>query len=435
VILFAGLLLVFVFEYVRPDGLLPLPPVLNSVIPLTVLALTLFQQGKVANGDILRDKNGKLLLFYMFLMTMSIFTADVSLYAFNKFKAVLGYIFMFYMIARLVTDMTRMRLLFATLVLVHVLLVLLNPNLILNPEIRSYIKNVTFLGDGNDFSLSVAIVIPMCFYLILHSEAKWIKLIFIAAMMLLFFSIIGASSRGAGLAIAAVLLYELLKSRRKVVGLFALGLVVTVVLAYAPPTYFKRMESIAEYETEGSAQGRIIAWKAAMRMAADHPMTGVGAGNFPTSFGTGYRPIELGIPWLTAHSVYFLTLGELGYPGILFLIAIIVSNLWANERRIREAGRSGQAGNEVYRSLFITLNASLIAFAVAGAFLSAIYYPHLYVLAGLMTAAHFIHERDTRAAQEAAHAENSRNDTNNDIVPGRNSGTSAGGGGNGRVGE
>jgi hypothetical protein len=46
------------------------------------------------------------------------------------------------------------------------------------------------------------------------------------------------------------------------------------------------------------------------------------------------------------------------------------------------------------------LNASLIAFAVGGAFLSVAYYPHLYVLAGIFTAAQvtYIREKNEKTA-------------------------------------
>ena len=41
---------------------------------------------------------------------------------------------------------------------------------------------------------------------------------------------------------------------------------------------------------EGSAQGRILAWQAAGRMALDHPLMGVGSGHFPVAYGVKYRP-------------------------------------------------------------------------------------------------------------------------------------------------
>jgi hypothetical protein len=40
------------------------------------------------------------------------------------------------------------------------------------------------------------------------------------------------------------------------------------------------------------------------------------------------------------------------------------------------------------------LNASLVAFAVGGAFLSVAYYPHLYILTGIFTAVQLMYIRD-----------------------------------------
>jgi O-antigen ligase len=165
---------------------------------------------------------------------------------------------------------------------------------------------------------------------------------------------------------------------------------VGLVFIYAPPTYFQRMELIKSYETEGSAQGRIMAWKAGVRMALDHPILGVGAGHFPVKFGVEYRPPQFGrteIPWLTAHSIYFLVLGELGFPGLAVLLVLIGSNLVANRRVQLEIEEWEGSARITDVRLLVCLSASLIAFAVAGAFLTAIYYPHIYVLSGLLAAA------------------------------------------------
>jgi hypothetical protein len=74
----------------------------------------------------------------------------------------------------------------------------------------------------------------------------------------------------------------------------------------------------------------------------------------------------------------------LGIPGIIFLMGIIVFNLIAGERTLRQMKvRSPECGLS-NRNLVIALNASLVGFAVGGAFLSATYYPHIYMLAGLL---------------------------------------------------
>ncbi len=85
--------------------------------------------------------------------------------------------------------------------------------------------------------------------------------------------------------------------------------------------------------------------------------------------------------------MYFLALGELGFPGLMLLMAVIATNLLAN-RRVGAAVRK-RGGPSAIRdlSLLASLSASQIAFASGGAFLSVLYYPHLYVLAGLQSAA------------------------------------------------
>jgi len=90
------------------------------------------------------------------------------------------------------------------------------------------------------------------------------------------------------------------------------------------------------------------------------------------------------IPWLTAHSIYFLILGELGFPGIATLILIIVMNFAANRRLYKELTERGSPEALRYGQLLAALSASLLAYAVAGTFLSAAYYPHMFILGGLL---------------------------------------------------
>jgi hypothetical protein len=81
--------------------------------------------------------------------------------------------------------------------------------------------------------------------------------------------------------------------------------------------------------------------------------------------------------------MYFLCLGELGYPGIFFLLSLIVTNIVSNSKRIRLLKIFDSKIAVSYQRLFICLNASILGWSVAGAFLSALYYPHLFVLSGI----------------------------------------------------
>lgn len=404
--IYFGLLLVFIFEYMRPGSYVPGLGALNSIIPLTMFAVSFVLSGKYSNGLILRERATLWLLYFLALIALSVvFTAEVRLYAYQRFTQVLGYIFLYFMIVKLTTDLRRLKMLMATLALIHVGLVILNPDVILKPEIRSYIKGVTFLGDGNDFALSVVIVVPMCLFLFLEATSRWQKLFYIAIFAVLMLSIIGTASRGAAIAITVVLLYMWWHSKKKMLGVAGLAVVVMGVLLFAPESYFSRMETVKDYETESSAKGRIDAWAAAIRMAKDHPISGVGSGQFGMMYSNRYRPPDYGhdtMRWLTAHSIYFLTLGELGLPGMLFLFAMIVGSLRLNGRRLRDIDNLPSDARETQRRLLMCANTSLIAFAVGGAFLSAIYYPHIYVLAGIMTVVgfQFMEQRERVAEPE-----------------------------------
>lgn len=403
--LYAGFLISIFLEYVRPGSYLPIIEAthINSLLPLSVLAATIFFKSVVNEQELMKHRNAKWLIFFMLLLTIAVLTAEVTEYSFKIFKVVLGFVFWFYIIVKLVTTEQRMRALFGTLVISHVVLLLLNPDVVMHPETRSYIYGNTFLGDGNDYSLSVVISVPMCLYLIMRSQSLWLRVFWIVALLALILAIIGTQSRGATIALACVFLLLWWKGRQKVIGLVLIAVVVAGVFSYAPDVYFERMNTVRNYEEEGSAMGRIMAWKTAMRMLAKYPLQGVGTGHFAIKLGTEFRPPEFGdknLPWLTAHSMYFLLIGELGIPGISFLLAMLIGNYFINNRLMREA-RDRQSE---LAKLFMMLNASLIAFAVGGAFLSVAYYPHLYVLSGIWTAAYFIYKRQQAGEQPAGSA-------------------------------
>jgi len=393
--LFYGLLLFFVFEYLRPGSYLPILTILkiNTVIPISVFLFSLFSRGGPGTLEIVNAKNTRWLLFFLSLFFLSALTADVTFYVYTSFLAIWGYIIAYFFIVKIINIEKRLATLFVLLVSIHIILLVLNPDVVLHPESRHYLAGVTFLGDGNDFALSSCIVVPFAIYLFQTTENKLKKILLFFILGILIFAIIGTQSRGAFIALSAVFLYFWVKSEKKI-QILAVAVVIAVIVGIFTPTeYFKRIQSIKDYETEGSAQGRIMAWKSAMRMAVDHPLTGVGAGHFGVKYGVEYRPPGVGrtdIPWSTAHSIYFLTLGEFGFPGIIFLVGIILYNIRRSNNTVKmlEKGRSGYTDKS--KKLTIAMNCSMVGFAVGSAFLSTLYYPHLYFLVALFESANRI---------------------------------------------
>ena len=402
------LMLAIFFEYARPGSFVSGINVLrlNTLIPIgLVLACTLSKDLRPMK-EVWLDSQSRWLAAYFFVIAFGLVHADVTLYAFNVTKTVLGYLLLAFVIVRICTTLERIRSVYAVLVIAHLFLIVMNPATILNPEQRNYIIGGTFLGDGNDFSLSICIAAPMAIELALASKSRIVQLVWWGALLVLCLAVVASQSRGGTLGLAAVAGYLWLRSPRKALTMILALVGVAAILAYAPDQYFERMRTIGNYQADGSAMGRITAWKAAIQMCIDHPLWGVGAGMFPVSFGTIYRPAE-NMPWLTAHSMYFLLLGELGIPGVVVLLGLILGNLRANRRLMRardavadqvQPGLFPQGPN---RMLYL-LSASMIGLAVCGAFLSVAYYPHLFVLTALMVSARAVASRDPSLQGAAA---------------------------------
>lgn len=387
--LYWWLLVVLFFEYARPAsyfpplGLIPL----NSMLPLLLLVVSSFASGLRPWGKIFEDSLAKWPFLFFGMVMASLSWATVTTRAYNVFILLLGYLFLFILIARIVTTRERLRGVFLTLIIAHLFLLLMNPAVVTNPEIRHYISGATFLGDGNDYSLSLCILLGFALELAYAQNSKFKKTVYWSILGILILAIVGTQSRGATLGMVAAFGYLWWRSPRKIIGVVAIGVAAIGVLIYAPDVYFQRLSTLSAPQEESSAEGRIQAWKAGTRMAMDNVL-GVGAGNFPNNFPI-YRSEDAPVRWMTAHSMYFLILGELGIIGLLLLLKLVFGNVVANIKlRNRIVGLDEDAIQRHAQDIR-TLNntsGSVIGFAVSGAFLSVAYYPHTFVLVALLVA-------------------------------------------------
>lgn len=377
------LLTFFVLEYVRPSAYVPALNLLHlNLLTLIAAAIGALRYNPPGVKSLLEEGNSKLLLAFWGLLLISIVVSESSGLAFELARAVFEYGLLYIAIVKLADTLPRIKGVITTLVIVNILVALLTPSLITSPE-RQYIASGSFMGDANDYALSVNIAIALCLFLTLESKAT-MRIVSAVTVLFLVFVVVVTQSRGGTLALLSVGFYYWLKGANKVRTAAMVTTAVVVVLLLAPPTYWQRMNDLTNSE-EGSAAGRLAAWDGGWRMALDHPIFGVGAGRFSFAYGSEYRR-SITTPYQTAHSIYFLNLGELGFPGLFVLLALIGHNLIANARLGRELKARGVPRQGTERRLLASLSTAMLAYAVGGAFLSAVYYPHLYVVAGISTA-------------------------------------------------
>ena len=250
----------------------------------------------------------------------------------------------------------------------------------------------TFIGDNNSLALALIITIPLMYYLQQNSDRRWLRHGLSAAMLLSALAALGSYSRGALLAIAAMVLFMWLKSGRKLVLGALLGLVTPLLLAFMPERWAGRMDTINTYEEDSSAMGRLNAWRMAWNLARDR----FPGGGFDVSDGAifaRYAPNPMDVH--AAHSIYFQALGEHGFVGLLIYLALGIAT-WRTASAIIRLTR-GKAELRWAHGLATMSQASLIGFAVGGAFLSLLYFDMPYYLMAALIATRIVVERQAPA--------------------------------------
>ena len=226
-----------------------------------------------------------------------------------------------------------------------------------------------FIGGNNEIALALIIVIPFMYYLLLQADRKWVKYGLVAAMLLSAAAAIGSHSRGALLAIAAMAFYMWLKAPRKILVGSALVIAGIALLALMPEMWEARMGTIANYEQDASAMGRINAWWTAYNVA-NSQITGAGFDMYSREIFAMYAPDANDIH--AAHSIYFQVLGEHGYIGLFLFLGMWLS-VWRTATWLIKNGGKEQ-GTKWCQYVGAMSQVSLIGYAVGGAFLSLAYF-------------------------------------------------------------
>lgn len=238
----------------------------------------------------------------------------------------------------------------------------------------------SYIAENNSLALALVMAVPMIWYLRLQSTQRWLRYGLTAMAVLTVISAAGSYSRGALLAGAAMMAFLWLKSRNKVSTGLVLLLLIPLVWLAMPEQWHDRMSTIDDYQTDGSAMGRINAWYFAMEVAKTHLMGG-GFMVFNPAMFRIYAPNPT--DFHAAHSIFFQVLGEHGYIGLVIFISII-GTAWLTANKIIKSTR--KHAELKWASDFAAMaQVSIIGYAVGGAFLSLAYYDYFwYVVAALV---------------------------------------------------
>lgn len=234
----------------------------------------------------------------------------------------------------------------------------------------------SFIGGNNEVALALVMVIPLLHYLQYITTSKLIRLALTLSILLCALAAVGSYSRGALLAIAAMAVFLWLKSSKKLMLGILMAMTIPVLLVFMPDKWSDRMDTIATYQEDSSAMGRINAWVMAYNLASDRPLVGGGFEIYDLQTFERYAPIPTDVH--AAHSIYFQTLGEHGFVGLgIYLLLGFLT--WRSSARILRDTKGRDDLKWAYHLAAMT-QVSIIGFAVGGAFLSLLYFDVPYYL-------------------------------------------------------
>ncbi len=250
------------------------------------------------------------------------------------------------------------------------------------------------LGDPND--LSLALLLPFSFAISLvvtKGMAKRFRLLGIIATVLLFSAIIATQSRGGLLGILSVLGiigYRRVKSKTL---FFSLSGICAFALFILAGISGRKSGGAAEAGIDESAMGRIHAWEAAIGMAADNPITGVGLDNFYFNYFF-YSKYWDGLNH-AVHSTWFGVLGETGFVGLIVFLTMVTITFKAARNTLNTVNNSTKKYPTIVRAISEGNFAGLIAFCVAGTFLTQGFtWPFYILLALTASVAQFVESKE-----------------------------------------
>lgn len=249
-------------------------------------------------------------------------------------------------------------------------------------------------GDNNYFSQLLTMTIPLAFYLIFTSRSFLKNLILTILCLSMITTITITFSRSGFMGLLTVLTIILLKSKKKFY-LLPIGISLVIGLIYLLPANYKdRIHSIITYQQDISAMRRVYAWEAGLNMVKQHPLTGVGLGNFEP-LSKEYNP---SLPdFLTAHNFLIHLAGECGIIGVILFLALIITS-GRDLMYLKKRFRNTSEGKWII-PLADGIEVSFCGYIIACNFSSETYMLLLYVLIGLTVSLKQIAKREINKSE------------------------------------
>jgi putative inorganic carbon (hco3(-)) transporter len=242
---------------------------------------------------------------------------------------------------------------------------------------------------NNRYAQIMLVLLPLAVLKLRRAQAPGLRIQAAAAGGVIFFGgVLLTYSRGGLLGAAVVLIgaaaIRWLPWRHLLVAFLICGLALPIVSpnVYSRISSLNQIASLSDPSTDGALRGRATEMLASLHAFADHPLLGVGPGQYAPIYsveyqqlpGVKFRDIQKG---RRAHSLYFEMAAETGLLGLVVFLMIPIVVL----RRLWRAVRANPDAEVAETAAALCL--SLIGFLFTALFLSHAFERYYWILIGL----------------------------------------------------
>ena len=188
--------------------------------------------------------------------------------------------------------------------------------------LRYGIQNLTIDAVGVFLSISI----PLAAYLAKYSKNKYIRIINLLAIPLIFYGIFLTATRTAFIVGVLGLMYWVFTQRKAsfMIKSLIIGVMISAfvaILLFAPKASVERVFSAGESISQGTLNNRSIIWGGSIKQWKEAPIVGVGLGSLGNALGREH------INYDAAHNSFIHVLSETGIVGFLLFLMVNFSLL------------------------------------------------------------------------------------------------------------
>jgi len=339
---------------------------------------------------------------FLFPIGLGIITAANNFYPYEVMQAIMVHFVIFVIATNVMDSMKRLNLVVWMLLLVYAYFSIKGIHTFTTGAYTDVTGNTSgrvtgggFISDENDFALTINMMVPFAFFGFQYLKGK-AKFVCGGLLVLFVLAVVASFSRGGLVGLAAVVVFGIATSQRKLIASSIVLLLLVTMFMFAPDRYWKEAESISDIG-EATADARLNYWGAGLNMFLDNPIIGVGAGNGKIHLPRYYNgPGDPNRHWGRAfHGSWPQILAELGLMGAVpyfMMLFLSFRHLWLIRRESKDDD------DPTGRFLANGLIGSLIAYQVCATFLSTAYYPQAYLTYTLVWAFVFCYKATPKNA-------------------------------------